>query len=404
MSDAGAGVAFSEVLDSRRAAAESTREALRRARLGRCDLVIAFAGNKHDPDAFLSGIREVVGDAVRVLGGSAGGIITNDRLGYDGGECGVAVLAAPDLRIDELVAGGIDQAPAAAGAWLGGRLHEPCSRPEAGLLLLYDAVKRPLERGLQLNYVTPLLAAMKEELGAFPNTAGIGVLAGPTFTAGFLLAEGRVRHQAISATVFSGGLTMSSTIFHGCRPSSGYRRITKADGPVILEIDGRPALDATSEFLGPALAWKDFPLFVTLGSNRGEKFGEFRELDYVNRLCLDIDQERRGLVMAEPDLTTGAEVQFMRRSIDLGYIAPRIGELLAGVRAKGRRPLFALYLDCLGRAARFAGVDYEEASEVQRMLGEIPLLGVYSGVELANVGQGEVAPLDWTGVLSIFSV
>jgi hypothetical protein len=33
---------------------------------------------------------------------------------------------------------------------------------------------------------------------------------------------------------------------------------------------------------------------------------------------------------------------------------------------------------------------------------KIPLLGIYSGVEIARVG-GDLQPLDWTGVLCIFS-
>ena len=45
----------------------------------------------------------------------------------------------------------------------------------------------------------------------------------------------------------------------------------------------------------------------------------------------------------------------------------------------------------------------EEAVEVQKALpADIPLLGVYSGVELAKVG-GHIQALDWTGVLCLFS-
>ena len=54
-------------------------------------------------------------------------------------------------------------------------------------------------------------------------------------------------------------------------------------------------------------------------------------------------------------------------------------------RLAGRKPFFALYIDCAGRASAYCGSDGEEAAEVQRVLGrEIPLLGIYCGVEIAR--------------------
>jgi hypothetical protein len=95
------------------------------------------------------------------------------------------------------------------------------------------------------------------------------------------------------------------------------------------------------------------------------------------------------------------QVQLMRRALDFSYIGPRTRELLK--RAEGRKPLLAFYIDCAGRAAAYCGMDEEEAVEVQRALPPgVPLLGVYSGVELAKVG-GAVQALDWTGVLCLFS-
>ena len=120
--------------------------------------------------------------------------------------------------------------------------------------------------------------------------------------------------------------------------------------------------------------------------NKGDKFGSFREEDYANRLCCGVDEERSGLVMFEPDLVPGTEVQLMRRSVDFQYIEQHTNELLQ--RAAGRRPFFALYIDCAGRASAYCGSDSEEAAEVQRILGaQIPLLGVYCGVEIARVGR-----------------
>ena len=114
-----------------------------------------------------------------------------------------------------------------------------------------------------------------------------------------------------------------------------------------------------------------------------------------------VDKERGGLIMFENDLKPGFAVQLMRRSIDFDYIGRRVADLLH--RVGYRRPLFALYIDCAGRASAYCGSEREEAEEVQRVIGSrMPLLGMYSGVEIAKVGN-DMQALDWTGVLCVFS-
>ena len=90
------------------------------------------------------------------------------------------------------------------------------------------------------------------------------------------------------ALVLSGGIRMDSIIIHGCVPSSDYHTITKTEGPVVLEIDGKPAVDMVANLLGAGadMSWEDYPLFITLGVNKGDKYGEFKDEEYANRLCM----------------------------------------------------------------------------------------------------------------------
>lgn len=205
------------------------------------------------------------------------------------------------------------------------------------------------------------------------------------------------------ALVLSGGVQLDTIIMHGCKPSSDYHTVTKAEANVVLEIDNKRAVDMIAELLGPdaETGWEDFPLFLTLGVNKGDKYGEFKEDEYVNKLCMAVDAKRGGLVMFGPDLIVGSEVQLMRRALDFKYISQRTNELLE--RVGDRRPFFALYIDCCGRASAYCGTEGEEAEEVQKVIGpRMPLLGIYSGVEIAKVA-GNIQELDWTGVLCVFS-
>jgi hypothetical protein len=400
-----AGVAYTENPNSRAAGAEAAREALERAGLDRADLVLAFQTSKHDPHAFHAGVRSVVGEDARLVGGYAAGIITNHRLGYEGHQAGVAVISAPSMRMDVLVEGDLrGRGPEAAGVSLGRRLRDVSFDGDPNLLLFYDAIKENVDDTLHLNMATPLLQGMSEGMGVslreWPPTSGVGMMGDMQWNETWQFLDGEVKQQTATALCLSGGVRMDTVIMHGCKPAGRYYKVTRTDGPVLLELEGRPALEVMGEVLGDRSSWEEYPMFLTLGLNKGDKFEEFREENWANRLCMSIDRERGGLVMFEPDLKEGMEVTLMRRSIDFDYIGERARSLLE--RTEGRRPFFALYIDCVGRAAAYCGMEAEEAEEVQKALGDIPLFGFYSGVEIAQVG-GEVQALDWTGVLCVFS-
>jgi hypothetical protein len=272
---------------------------------------------------------------------------------------------------------------------------------------MYDSMNHTGARPT-MNMATPLLEGLRKAfLSAHraypPRLAGVGQCGDTPPDPVSQWFEDTIERYCAQALVFSGDVRMDTMVLHGCRPAGAYHTVTKADGPVVLEIDGRPALDVIAELLGPDSGYTaaDYRFFVTLGVNKGDKFGAYQEEDYANRLCCGVDEERGGLIMFEPDLVPGTEVQLMRRSVDFEYIEPRTRDLLQ--RAAGRHPFFALYIDCAGRASAYCGSDGEEAAEVQRVIGaEIPLLGIYCGVEVARVG-GDLQPLDWSGVLCLFS-
>jgi hypothetical protein len=400
-----AGVGHSEQTSSYEAAREAAQDAMARAATGSCDLAMLFASAPHDALQLRDGVRSVIGTQAKLFGASAPGIITNDYLGYTGSQVGVAVLSSDTATFDLFAETGLPNAESVVGRALGRRIRGKPYTGQYNVLILYDAVKQAAQIGRpEMNFATPLIEGLSAELEPWPPFAGCGSLSDPGFNySSVQFNDDEVLTQSAVALVSSGALRMDTTIMHGTRPGSGYHTITKAEANVVLEIDGKPALDVISELLGSdsGLDWEDYPLLITFGVNKGGKFNPFAEQNYANRLCLAIDKERRGLIMFEPDLKAGAEVQLMRRSIDFKYIEERSRALLN--QLDGRRPVFAFYIDCVGRCAAYSGMDQEEAAEVQRHIGSrMPLLGIYSGVEIAKVGD-DIQALDWTGVLCLFS-
>lgn len=396
MSRGGAG--YSERPDAFPAGAEAASEALHQAG-GRADLVLLYATSIHDPALLRDGVRSVVGTMPKLIGGSSVGSITNSRLGYEGYQVGVGVINSAQMQIDIFTESELDKrGERAVGSALGRRIANATYAGEPNLLLMYDMIKKPQA---ELNVATHLLDGIAEHLPDWPNMAGVGVFGSMQFTAATQWSGDDVLTQSAIALVLSGGVRMDTIIMHGCRPASRYYTVTASDGARVLEIEGKPALDFIADLI-PDRAWEEYPLFVTLGVNRGDQFGDFREEDYSNHLCMAIDRERGALVMFEPSLTPGTQVQLMRRSVDYEYLAVRVNRLFEQIGE--RQPFFALYIDCAGRASAFCGSEREEAEEVQRVLSQrdVPLLGMYSGVEIAKVG-GTPRGLDWTGVLCLFS-
>ena len=397
------GVGYTENPKSFEAGVEMAKRAMLEAGIIKCDLAILYSTSKQDPVQLAKGVRSVIGPIARIIGGYSMGIITKDYLGYEGYQAGIAVMSSDSINIDMFNTNSLPRNEFNSGIALGEKIKAKTYKGDPNILLMYDAIKEQTPSAMSLNLATPLIKGIEKSIGSWPKAAGVGMMGDFQWNPTYQWFDNDILQNSAMALVLSGGVRMDTIIMHGCKPSSDYHKITKADGNVVLEIDGKPAVEMITNLLGESsgIGWQDFPLFVTLGVNKGDKYGEFNEEEYANRLCMAVDKERGGLVMFEPDLEAGSEVQLMRRSIDFQYIGQRAQKLLDGLG--DRKPLFALYIDCAGRASAYCGTEGEEAEEVQKVIGsKMPLLGMFSGVEIAKVGN-EMQALDWTGVLCVFS-
>ena len=404
MSKVKAGVAFADNKNSFEAGKRAAAEALKK--IGQeGNLVLSFCTAKHDYQAFFDGLRAEVGD-VPVIGGPAIGVITNECLGYGGYQAGVAVLPG-DLIFDVESVGGLDKGEKEVGLQLGRQLSVKRNPKEKLALLLYDSIKYPPPPSPVLNVSSYLLEGFEQGIGINPPLiAGAGLIGSYTFDRGRLLCGTKVAEQHAVVALLSGDCSVYTTIVHGCRPMSDYHTITSVEGPVVYEIDGKPALNVIDDLLGNQDWQRRLPLLlVTLGVNHGDKYAPYDEKNYVSRLVVGIVPEEKAIVLFEADFKNGTEFQFMRRSAELmeESAEKRSKEAMAYLQENNQDPFFALYIDCAGRTAGFSGSEKEEASIVQKNIGkDVPLLGFYSGVEIAPL-MGKSRGLDWTGVLLIFS-
>ncbi|MCK5597965.1 MAG: FIST C-terminal domain-containing protein, partial [Candidatus Eisenbacteria sp.] len=212
--------------------------------------------------------------------------------------------------------------------------------------------------------------------------------------------------QHAVGVLISGTCSVHHAISHGCEPASDYHTITSIEGPVVRELDGRPALDVIEDIIGAGAArdWQQYSLLVTLGVNYSDDpYGDFNENQYVNRLIAAANPDDGSIVLFESDFGPGEKVQVMRRSNERMLSSAReiSSDLLD--RTAGAEPFLGLYIDCAGRTSGFCGAGAEEGAIIQETIGSrMPLLGFYSGVEIAPFMAGSRA-LDWTGVLIVLT-
>ncbi|MDR1276556.1 MAG: FIST C-terminal domain-containing protein [Candidatus Accumulibacter sp.] len=394
------GIGYSESPDTVTAGAQAVANARKQAnRDDPCDFVLLFSTSRHDPTTLRDAVAASIGNGIPVIGGWAVGAITNDRFGYAGDQVILAVFWLEGMAYDAFVEEGLVGNEADVGKRLGQKLAQAGVERDTPIVLFYDFVDRS-DGEFRTVHATPILEGITQELGFLPCLVGASLVGDYVNSAGWQWTGADVAQHSVIAIALDKRVRIDSVIMHGCRPGSGYYKVTKADRQTILEINGQPALPFINNFLNDAIPPDEYGFFLIFGVNKGGKWTPFDETNYASRLCLGVDVERNGIIMLDSDMVEGTEFQLMYRTPDLDYMPSSVERLWP----QGRKPIFAFYINCAGRAAAYAGLDLEDAFVVQEIVADrVPLMGIYAGGEIAPV-NGVPTSLSRTGVLCLFSV
>lgn len=379
-------------------------KAIKNGNIDKPDLVLAFASGQIDGQMFFKGMQSVLPKKTPIIGGAAVGIITNKDLTYEDYPAGVAVIQADNMELRIASADNLDKDERAAGFKL---IEKLANKSQDRLLLLfYDSLKVPATETSPplMNASPPLISGIEQGLKKEVPIIGAGMVGDFALKTSYQFCGDKADKQQVTGAMIGGSLSIYSVIMHGCTPMDGiYHTITKIQGPIIFELDGKPIVDIINEIYGNEDWQTQVPIKrLTIGVNHGEKYKSFKESEYVNRLITAVLPDKKGVVIFEPDLEEGTEVQFMLRDTlkMMESVKNNSLQLIERIKAENKNPYLGLYIDCAGRAAAFSETLKEEADEVVKAcnLHNIPLLGFYSGVEVAPL-LGKSRGLDWTGVL-----
>jgi len=189
-------------------------------------------------------------------------------------------------------------------------------------------------------------------------------------------------------------VAVATGLTQGCSPIGPVRRIDEARDNIIMAIDGRPALAAFNEDIGPELAQDPrrlgsiiFAGLPVAGSDTG---------DYLVRNLMAIDP-RQGWIVLGAEVSPGDPILFCRR--DPESAKKDLGRMLN--QLKGRLPgppKAGIYVSCIARGAALFGEPGIEGGLIREVLGDFPLVGFFANGEISRDRL-----YGHTGVLTLFT-
>jgi small ligand-binding sensory domain FIST len=198
----------------------------------------------------------------------------------------------------------------------------------------------------------------------------------------------------LSGLLLAPEIAVATGLTQGCMPIGPVRRIVAARDNLVMTIDGRPALAAFQDDIGPELARDPRRLggvvFAGLpvpGSDTG---------DYLVRNLMAIDP-RSGWIALAAEIAPGDQILFCRRDPDSARAD--LGRMLR--QLKGRLPgppRAGIYVSCIARGAALFGDPGVETGFIREELGDFPLVGFFANGEISRDRL-----YGHTGVLTVFT-
>jgi small ligand-binding sensory domain FIST len=214
------------------------------------------------------------------------------------------------------------------------------------------------------------------------------------FLDGELLGEG-----AVGAVLRD--LSVRTVVSQGCAPIGRDAVITAAEGNVVFELAGQPAIERLRADLG-ALTVEQQRLAATGGVLAGlvinENRSEYRRGDYLMRGLIGGDGETGALAIGEP-VRVGQTLRFHVR--DARAADEDLREGLASVLRDGDAAAGALLFTCNGRGRNMFPQPDHDARLVQEALGADAVAGFFCAGEIGPVG-GRAFVHGFTATLALF--
>jgi len=328
-----AGVGMSRNHNPSVAGREAAEQALLKAGVAKPDFVFMFGSIGYDQRSLVRAVREITGGAP-LTGCSAEGTINGDDADESNFSVVVTAISSDELHWINGLAAGLRADPRDAGKRVAQDLLPHLSAETIGLFVFPDGVSLSLE-----HFFAGLEGTLSSErfLPMWGGGAGNNYIFGePTYQ----YCDDEVVSDGVSYALLSGRARASWALSHSLIPIGGERKVTRSQGNVIYEIDGKPATEVLNEYLPEgALAderdWSRYAYSLALTSKAPSYM---KDEEYIVRGVPQLNLTD-GSVTVQTEVTEGTSVWFSSRDKEkftagLDRMAAQIKEQLGGAQPK----------------------------------------------------------------------
>ncbi len=235
-----------------------------------------------------------------------------------------------------------------------------------------------------------LLRGMQDELEPTMPISGGTAADGERFQRTHQFAGSRLLNNAAVALGFSGDFHLGLGVNSGWSPVGIGKKVTRARGHILYELDGEPALEVYSRFLGkhaeklPAVG-VEYPLALMDGASLCTH--QDLEYPYILRATMAVNPEE-GSIQFAGEIPQGALVNLTCGDSQSLLQATEVAVHQAIVELEGAKPVLAFAFCCMARRIILGRHTKEETQRILVDLGSVPLVGFYTYGEFSPAQRG----------------
>jgi hypothetical protein len=386
-----AGVGMSQHHNPNVAGREAAEQALKEAGVQRPDFVFMFGSIGYDQHSLVRAVREATGGAP-LTGCSAEGTINGDDADESGFSVVVTAISSEELRWHNGIASGFEDDSRAVGQRVAQDLLPHLSAETIGLFVFPDGLKDfvvPTN-----NLIDNFFAGLEENLPSerFLPLWGGGANASFNMTSPpYQYCDDEVISDGVAYALLSGKAQAGWAISHGCIPIGGERIVTRGQGNVIYEIDGKPAVEVFEEYLPEdALTddrdWMRYAISLSLCFRAP---GYMKDEEYVVRGMPAVSMAD-GSITVQTEVQEGTSVWLSSR--DKEKITTGFDRMAAQIKNQlgGEKPKLVFQFECATRG-KMMFRDQEKLRILKRFRQSLdpdaPWVGFYCAGEIGPVAE-----------------
>jgi hypothetical protein len=393
-----AGVGMSRHHNPNIAGREAAEKALEKAGVAKPDFVFMFASIGYDQRSLLRAVRETTGGAP-LSGCSAEGTIDGDNADESNFSVVVTAISSDELQWTNGIARGLEDDPRAVGKRIAQELLPHLSSDTIGLFIFPDGLT---------DYLEPFFAGLEGNLPSERFLPLWGGGAGNNFNLvepTYQYCDDEVVSDGVAYALLSGKARAGWAISHGLVPIGSARTVTRSQGNIIYEIDGKPAVDVLKEYLPEgALAddrdWMRYAIALALTFKAPSYI---KDEEYVVRGVPAV-RMADGSIVVQTEVQEGTSVWFSSR--DKEKISSRFDRMAAQIKEQlgYEKPKLVFQFECLTRG-KFLFREQEKLKLLKRLrqsLGpDVPWAGFYTIGEIGPVEEHNLRHLYTSVVLAL---